>query len=498
MYSHDPALTRLTKEQLVAIACEQDLVYIEAAPGSGKTTVAAQRFGLLRFSSPIDRRATIALSFTKSATRELRTRVRASWGDVAVGWPHRITTLDELLKQLLQHLLDAELLSWPQGNGPLSVIDSWKCRAAFGWRKELPILVVVDRRVEIRVQRLAEPASRVLVSDYRQNINERVCTHDDVRAVLNSCFQDAGLLAVLAERLRQMARAIIVDEVFDANPLDLRLIELAASQGLSVTIVGDPWQALYTFRGAGPHLVPRLVDRLAFTMVPLSNSFRFQSAEMVCIAHRLRRRAPVSLGTSPPEGVDVVLASKWKSLWLSNIRVLPLSFGTPNGAPAAAAILLLNHVTTLLLGQEAVYVEDALFTLGLTRQQLSTIDPTLGELLEALVNKGEAQARQAFLTLRAKIEEHSAAKFPRIHASHVERLKWLAGRLSAASGPLVPALTIHQAKGREWDRVGIVLTNAELEALSNGLDPSRESHRLLYVGLTRARLAALRLSPIGL
>lgn len=45
----DPALERLTDEQLVAAATVDPAVFLEAAPGSGKTTVAAQRFGALRY-----------------------------------------------------------------------------------------------------------------------------------------------------------------------------------------------------------------------------------------------------------------------------------------------------------------------------------------------------------------------------------------------------------------------------------------------------------------
>lgn len=40
----DPALARLTDEQLVAAAARLPSAFLEAAPGSGKTTVAAQRF----------------------------------------------------------------------------------------------------------------------------------------------------------------------------------------------------------------------------------------------------------------------------------------------------------------------------------------------------------------------------------------------------------------------------------------------------------------------
>jgi DNA helicase-2/ATP-dependent DNA helicase PcrA len=47
-------------------------------------------------------------------------------------------------------------------------------------------------------------------------------------------------------------------------------------------------------------------------------------------------------------------------------------------------------------------------------------------------------------------------------------------------------MTIHQAKGREWNHVGVRLSAGEIAILAGGLDPATESHRALYVALTRA------------
>ncbi|MFF3656294.1 3'-5' exonuclease [Streptomyces olivochromogenes] len=60
-------------------------------------------------------------------------------------------------------------------------------------------------------------------------------------------------------------------------------------------------------------------------------------------------------------------------------------------------------------------------------------------------------------------------------------------RLQAPSHRFVPGLTAHQAKGREWDHVGVRLTSAERATLRQGLSPNSEDHRKLYVALTRAK-----------
>ena len=48
-------------------------------------------------------------------------------------------------------------------------------------------------------------------------------------------------------------------------------------------------------------------------------------------------------------------------------------------------------------------------------------------------------------------------------------------------------MTVHQAKGREWNSVGVVLTSNDTAILANGLEPLTDDHCILYVALTRAK-----------
>ena len=75
-----------------------------------------------------------------------------------------------------------------------------------------------------------------------------------------------------SNRLAETTRSLIVDEIFDANDLDLQVIELALSGGISVTLVGYLWQALYLFRGARPEKVHELLRRGQFQTMPIPRS----------------------------------------------------------------------------------------------------------------------------------------------------------------------------------------------------------------------------------
>ena len=244
----DPALSGLTDEQLIAAATAAPAVFLEAAPGSGKTTVAAQRFGALRFgrrlhaAGAVDTRPVLAVSFTRSATAELRQRVRRSWGPSALAWPHRICTLDTLVNDLLHDLLAGGLITWPAGHTQLDVKDSWKAlvRHGFGTAQrgaEVDAEGVVTVRV---VRRYDYPRAVPEPIPMRVELAAGRCTHEDVRRILQRSLKDReDVRQRVRERLAKSVGALIVDEVYDANGLDLYLIRQVAMAGASVTVIGD-------------------------------------------------------------------------------------------------------------------------------------------------------------------------------------------------------------------------------------------------------------------
>lgn len=54
-------------------------------------------------------------------------------------------------------------------------------------------------------------------------------------------------------------------------------------------------------------------------------------------------------------------------------------------------------------------------------------------------------------------------------------------------------MTVFQAKGREWERVGVILTRAQRALLSTGLHELEDEHCVVYVALTRARRECIQL-----
>ena len=480
----------LTPEQARAAGSSDGYTYIEAAPGSGKTTVAAERFGILRFSLTRDDRAVVAVSFTRSATAELGQRIRRRWGPRALAWPHRVATFDAVLCDLVTYLLRRRLLRWPGSHEELIVHDTWKVRLTHQWKRQQAYLAVdADGNIFVTSRRAKSADNRVDMKEFQEAVSSGECTHEDIRRVLTTTLTRPAIADAIGQRLRDTIRAIIVDEVFDANTLDLRLVEIACEQGVETSIIGDPWQALYRFRGARPEHVPNLVRARGFIHRPLTTSFRFRTEEAQVLSTRLRAGQPVTLPQGTSLDADIVLAGTWKDLWGSGDNVLPLSFSsTPENPTEAAAILLLDRVTQITLGQHATFLGDALTTLGITDQEANVrMSQPFTEVLDILSSTEPKAADTAWNKLVSIVKSESPRTFPRKHATQVARLEKIRRVLNSSTRTFIPGITIHQAKGREWDAVAVRLTDGERATLYGGLDGLNEEHRKLYVALTRGR-----------
>lgn len=67
---------------------------------------------------------------------------------------------------------------------------------------------------------------------------------------------------------------VLVDETQDLSPCQIELLMCCVRRGGRITVIGDPAQALYGFRGADEHTIDVLEDRLNAKVLPLSVTYR--------------------------------------------------------------------------------------------------------------------------------------------------------------------------------------------------------------------------------
>lgn len=492
-----PTRLPLTAEQRRAAATTTERAFIVAGPGCGKTTIAAERYGVSRYLSSQPGLRTLGVSFARSATFELRQRVRGRWGSGAAQWPNNIQTLDALHCELLRHLLVTGTLRWPGGHMDLTVLDTWRGQTGSryllpdqGWRR---VATVSDQGVVVSAGR---PITR---SGYGigtkaaldSHLAAGICTHDEVRAVLRAVFSRDDLRPTLADYLRGTTSALIVDEVFDADNLDVALIMLAGLSGIPTTLIGDPWQALYEFRGAQPDLVPKLVESQGYRTFPVTQSFRFTTPDMQNLAADLRGGHAVDVERGTASEVDVLLAPEWDMLWQADPRVLPLSFGRIDNQTDAAMVLLLDQLVSAHFGRGAIFAHEAMTLLDLDPDVVRDQGvEKLRAVLDTLRTSASDASARAMGQLRRALKDLGSPRALRAlpaasESQQQSRLDALALRLR--SGAHVPGMTIHQAKGMEWNAVGVRLGPTHLDRLRDGLEEGKADDRALYVALTRAR-----------
>ncbi len=122
----------------------------------------------------------------------------------------------------------------------------------------------------------------------------------------------------------------------------------------------------------------------------------------------------------------------------------------------------------------------------------------LAKVVDVLTDGGDGSAARALSVLRDAVKKLGAPRRPpsgneASEQRQIGRLNALASRIRA-DVPLVPGMTIHQAKGQEWNKVGIRLSDANLGRLGAGLNAKEERDRALYVALTRARRSVRRVA----
>ncbi|MFN8472149.1 MAG: ATP-dependent helicase [Anaerolineae bacterium] len=247
-------LARLSFEQRQAVLAPCGPLAIVAGPGSGKTTVLAARIAYLVIARQVAPDSILAVSFTTKAARELRTRLVGVLGPL--GREVDVTTFHAFGLRIIRHWVGELGL----GPGPPLVYDEDDARV---------LLRDVAQRQNVDVRTLPMPTLASRLNRYR--LGDGVSTPPWLRTLADeyeAALQSRGAVdftAMLigplrlfderppALRMYQDAyRHILVDEFQDVSAPQYRLLQRLAARHSNLTVVGDPLQTLYAWRGADP------------------------------------------------------------------------------------------------------------------------------------------------------------------------------------------------------------------------------------------------------
>lgn len=235
-------------------------VLLLAAPGTGKTYQLALRTKHLVKGRSIPPEEITVITFTRAATREMRSRISNPEEEEKLYippelQPHTICTMHSLGYGIIHRKAKELGLTTP-----IKVVDA-------KWTSEL---LLEDAAQLIGLDRSRFKATAICRRDGEcQPSNEdkcRIC--ERYKVVMRACnaidYNDQILLAcelleedsAVLSNYRQRAQHLLVDEYQDINAAQFRLIRLLTEDNLKgLFVVGDDDQSIYSFRGGSPAFI---------------------------------------------------------------------------------------------------------------------------------------------------------------------------------------------------------------------------------------------------
>ncbi|MBI4658497.1 MAG: ATP-dependent helicase [Verrucomicrobia bacterium] len=254
----------LTDEQKTFAGLPQEC-FVAACPGAGKTRTIVARVKRIRAALP-PRQGVAVLSFTHSAVDSFIRRCREEGEEAALRLPHFVGTFDRFVGHFM--VLPSGIALSPKR--PI-VVDSWKSlnvevrlRGAYSYWTGVSLDQFDAATNTIDPVRLGDAGLRAHVVAHRARYEQAAATRrkalhqagylsaEDARIEAHRCIQDANKGAALGRALRARFGEVIVDEAQDCNPVDLAILAWLRGNGLPVTVVCDPNQAIYGFRHGEP------------------------------------------------------------------------------------------------------------------------------------------------------------------------------------------------------------------------------------------------------
>ncbi|MGH3003487.1 MAG: ATP-dependent helicase [Gaiellaceae bacterium] len=507
----DP-LDGLNFEQRRAAEAVRGPVCILAGAGSGKTTTITRRIAQQVATGAFAPTQIMAVTFTDKAAGELRGRLAALGVQrVRAGTFHAaaLRQLRHFAPGTLGRILPSKALALRQIANTLPA--PFKFRPAGDLATEIEW--AKNRRIGVDRYR-AEAARRE--PPIPHDLMHRVYREYEQRKVAEGMidFEDLLELAValyerdegVCETFRAQYRAFTVDEYQDVNLLQQQLLEHWLGARDDLCVVGDDYQSIYAFAGAGPEHLLAMPQRFpGATVVRLEENYR-SSPQVLALANRL---VP-NLG-----GAEKVLRPTRDDGPEPTVR----PFATPGGegdaivAEIRALGLPLEQIAILCrTNARLTDFEELLHDAHIPFQGSSLLGRDAARrLLRRLERTGGAEAHEAVRS--AALEAGWLEELPDklgerelVRQTDLARLVSLAASFDGDAAQFVAdlrrrfdpggdaaqgvnLLTLHRAKGLEFDAVFLPrLEEKELPSrqarTQQELD---EERRLLYVGMTRAR-----------
>lgn len=531
----------LDDDQRAAAKAPRGPVAIIAGAGTGKTRTITYRIAHLIDQGFATTNSVLALTYTSRAAGEMRDRLAS----MNIGGVQAMTFHAAARRQLRYF--------WPQiaGDVKWKLLDSafpvvaraarsvtntpskdtirdllneieWAKSSLLGADGYAAYVDSIDRTPPLPAEQVAEVYRR-----YEQLKTSDEGMHLDFSDLLLHVAGAMENAPAVAEEFRQRYRTFVVDEYQDVTPLQQRVLEGWLGDRDDLTVVGDANQTIYSFTGATPQYL-------------LDFSRHFPNAHVVKLQRDYRSTPQVTTLAN-----QVIGAAKGR---IAGTRLELQGMREPGPEPIfrefesdpAEAREIAGQILTLLdqgvpakeiavlyrINAQSAVLEQALADAGIAYQvrggtsffENRVIVDAMQQLIRANLQNDlppdpVAIARAALAPLGYSTQEPDGAQERErwqllralvdlvediVQLRNTDSLEVVLGELRRRAADKQPPavdsvtlVTLHAAKGLEWDAVFLAgLTEGLLPfryAIDAGDEQIEEERRLFYVGITRAR-----------
>ncbi len=513
----DDLLAGLNQAQLDAVTACGGPVVVLAGAGSGKTRVLTRRIAYRCMTADTDPRRVLALTFTRKAAGELRSRL-GSLGmrdDVVAGTFHGIA-LTQLRSRWAERGIDppqmldrkigfvANLMGRRGGADVLDVVGEieWARARMIEPERYGNAARAAGRTLPLEDDQMAE----LMVRFAQEKRRRRVVDFDDLLAL---AARDLRADPDYAEAVRWRHRHLYVDEFQDVNPLQFDLLSLWRGQRTDVFVVGDPNQAIYGWNGADPSLLRNFArNEPSAAVINLDDNYRSTPQVLTLGRAALGPRARMMAAHRPDGAVPTISAYADDVAEAEGIAVMVRQAASVSSRWSDQAVLVRTNAQLVLIeqaltargipvrvkgGESPLRSREVKVQLDVLARAID-LGAEIGALDEELASppeeqtRGEADRRQNLAALSRLVHEYMTIDPEPTGTGLMAWIATLSADEVTGDADAVELATFHGAKGLEWPVVhvaglergyvpiGYAKTNEQLD----------EEQRLLYVAVTRA------------
>jgi len=518
----DNLLLGLDESQLHAVTVEASPLAIIAGAGSGKTRVLTRRIAWRAMKGKEDPRRVLALTFTRKAAGELRSRLsRLGLRDqIAAGTFHsvaysqlRIYWQDRGIKEptLLTNKISFVTNLLPRDKRSTDTLD---IVTEIEWakaRRISPETYFSEAEKHGRTPPLGlQEVSNIFKSYEELKVERNFLDFDDL---LSDCAKIIRSDRSFGEAQKWRFRNFYVDEFQDVNPLQFSLLAAWLDGRPTLCVVGDPNQAIYAWNGAeADHLVRFEEHFRDSTVVSLNKNYR-STPQIVETASCLLENSGITAVRGGGLKPSIANYSD-EELEAEGIAKKVNEIHTSGQKWSDQAILVRTNAQTEIftnaLRKEGVPVKTVAGSGLLDRKDIKIVISELTNSNSPLIQKindldttgGEGPSTSggdetttdtertvALAELRRLAEEYLALDPAAKSNSFVLWLKSQSQNLYEINDDAVEISTFHRSKGLEWPVVHVAGLEQGLVPIAHAKDSNAvaEERRLLYVALTRAK-----------